>query len=204
MLNDILEIARVDMSTAAYEEVVCDVEELFDRVLALVRGRGNGPLLTIESHVDAPVRHIQCDELRLKRALLHIASNAVKYTPPGGSVRLEAGLAEAGDGTLQVEFTVSDTGRGMSADEIDRAFHVFWQSKEAYIAEHGGVGLGLPLAREFARQQGGDLQLESAPGEGLVARLTLPGSAVRAEAASDEVTAPVHAGAAQTQDLRSA
>jgi len=96
-------------------------------------------------------------------------SNAVKYTPSGGTVRLEA--AEMGG---FVRLTVADNGPGIPEEDIPRIFERFYRVEKARSRERGGTGLGLGIAREMARRAGGDITLKSIFGRGTVVTVTLP------------------------------
>ena len=107
------------------------------------------------------------DPERLRQILLNLMGNAVRYTPPGGSVMLEATTE---DGMVFVR--VLDTGVGIPADKLDVIFEPFTQL-ERRAGRGSGVGLGLALARDFARAMGGDLSVESEVGAGSVFTLSL-------------------------------
>jgi signal transduction histidine kinase len=103
--------------------------------------------------------------------LLNLIFNAVKFTPSGGAVALSATI-EAATGDLL--FRVADTGIGMPADDVPRAFEPFTQLDASHARRFAGSGLGLPLSRALAEAQGGTLTLESTPGAGTTATLRLP------------------------------
>src|SRR5262249_44049821 len=109
-------------------------------------------------------------ERRLKQALLNLLSNALKFTPRGGTVSLSA--APAADGSFA--FAVRDTGIGIAAKDIDTVLAPFGQVESAFSRKHHGTGLGLPLARSLIELHGGRLTLESQVGVGTVVTLFLP------------------------------
>ncbi|WP_270937776.1 sensor histidine kinase [Falsiroseomonas oryzae] len=109
------------------------------------------------------------DPDRLRQAVLILLDNAVRYSEPGGEVSV---TLEEQDSSVRL--TVADHGAGIPPDEIDRVFDRFYRGDGAADRHAGGSGLGLPLARAIARAHGGDVMLESRPGEGTIARLLLP------------------------------
>ncbi|MNV84609.1 Cell-division control histidine kinase PdhS [compost metagenome] len=115
---------------------------------------------------------VMADAMRLRQALLNLLSNAIKFTPAGGCVRVEA--ARGGDGC--VTLAVADTGIGMSPEDVKIALEPFRQVNSYMTKAHSGTGLGLPLAKRFVEAHGGRLTLSSAPGEGTVVNIVLPGT----------------------------
>jgi signal transduction histidine kinase len=129
-------------------------------------GQAAGVSVRIEAMASAPVRG---DGPALRRALLNLVENAIKYTPPGGKVEL--GLATQ-DGTAAV--TVADTGIGIAPGDADRIFEPFVRLDAARARDTGGAGLGLAIARSIAVAHGGTLSAESRPGAGSRFVLRLP------------------------------
>ena len=114
------------------------------------------------------------DKRIIKQVSLNLLSNATKFTPEGGNIELTAEV-EA-DGSFI--FVVKDSGIGIAEDDIDRAFAPFQQIDSRLSRKFEGTGLGLPLSRGFMRLHGGDLVLESKPGQGTVAIARLPSERV--------------------------
>jgi len=102
---------------------------------------------------------------------LNILSNAIKFTPSGGSVRIEAAAGAGGSGAV---ITIADTGVGMSEAEVQIAMEPFRQITNYLTKSESGTGLGLPLARRFIEAHGGTLTVDSAPGVGTTVTITLP------------------------------
>jgi signal transduction histidine kinase len=123
---------------------------------------------------------LHADELRLKQVLLNLLTNAVKFTPAGGEVRLAAGRAEDGG----VELRVTDTGCGIPPDRLEDLMQPFAQGELRPTRTAEGTGLGLPLTRVLVERHGGRLTLESAPGRGTTARVWLPAERITAEPAA--------------------
>jgi hypothetical protein len=109
---------------------------------------------------------VRGDEKRLRQVLLNLLGNAVKFTDRG-QIGLRVWSAPAGDGRVELEFEVRDTGVGMRADQLERIFHPFEQVGEV-SRRYGGTGLGLSISRQLVRLMGSDIRVESRPGEGSV------------------------------------
>jgi len=135
-------------------------------------GRSNGVTLTL-SNVPMEQR-LQCDIKLLGRCMIAVLDNAIKFSTPGATVRLEG--AYLPDGALQL--SVIDSGSGMTPDQIAHCHEPFVQSDMSIRRSVEGIGLGLSIARMLMDQHNGCLKLESAPGRGTTARLTLPAKRV--------------------------
>lgn len=160
VVNDFLAFAR---ELPVNRESV-DVKALLEDVRSLKAKDGTAAVV-LECSVESP---FALDRGRIKEALLNLLGNALQATPADGRVTLRARKDE--DGRLILD--VTDTGTGMPRDAAERAFTPFYTTKEK------GSGLGLPLARKFARDHGGDASLESEPGKGTTVRLVLAPAAV--------------------------
>jgi signal transduction histidine kinase len=128
----------------------------------------------IEFVAEEPELPVTADGLALERAIRNVLDNAVKYTPPGGEVRIRAGAE--GDRAFVV---VSDTGTGMSASERERAFERSFRSDAARASGAPGRGLGLALSKELVERHGGRISLASDPGRGSDVRMLFPMAKVR-------------------------
>jgi len=113
---------------------------------------------------------IRADQRKIRQVLLNLISNAIKFTPSGGSVTLTPGLRPNGDFTI----TVLDTGIGMAEKDIPAALTPFGQVESTLSRRFEGTGLGLPLSLALMEVHGGRLRLDSTPGEGTRVRITLP------------------------------
>uniref|UniRef100_UPI003F6E7F5A sensor histidine kinase n=1 Tax=Elioraea sp. TaxID=2185103 RepID=UPI003F6E7F5A len=114
------------------------------------------------------------DERRLRQVLLNLVSNAVKFTGPGGAVRIEARLDHDGG----IDLRVTDTGIGIAEQDLERVFQPFVQLDSSLSRRYQGSGLGLFLSRALAQAHGGSLHLESAPDRGTTAVLRLPAARI--------------------------
>ena len=143
---------------------ICAVDEVLKEVAALVdhKARDQGIALAVEADPDLP-RTVADPEL-LKTCFLNLMINAVDAMPDGGLLRVTVHRVP----NSGLEVTVSDTGKGMTPEEIRGAFEPYFSTKDA------GLGLGLALTRKIVSDHGGAIELESTPGGGTTARIVLP------------------------------
>ncbi len=169
LINDSLDIARIDAGKLALDDHPFDPAALLREVATLQQPLAQRKHLSIEVRVDANVPALVWgDALRIKQILLNLAGNALKFTERGG-VTLE--LLRVGTGYLR--FRVADSGPGMSAELCARLFNRFEQA-EGVTRQHGGSGLGLAICRELTALMGGTIAVSSTPGEGSVFSVDLP------------------------------
>ncbi|MET3810109.1 PAS domain S-box protein [Arthrobacter sp. UYEF3] len=180
LINDILDIERLNSGKVALELRECDVAVLAERSLEVMRSMadGAGVRLTLDSQ---PAVHV-VDPDRIEQTITNLLSNAIKFSPAGAEVRL-AVRSEAGQLTIQVR----DDGRGIPADDLERIFDRFQQVDGSDARDKGGTGLGLAICRTITEQHGGRIWAESSPGGGATFTMTLPAAQaevpeVRAEA----------------------
>jgi signal transduction histidine kinase/CheY-like chemotaxis protein len=172
LINDILEISKIEAGRLVAQLQVCDLHETIETVVEsmALRARNDGLKLKLNKSADLP-KLVTTDVGKLRQLLINLLSNAIKYTPHG-RVELDASATTVG-GRLMLVFVVSDTGVGVASDELERIFQPFYQ------AEHGiqvgeGTGLGLSIARQYAQLLGGDLSATSVVGKGSIFTLRLP------------------------------
>ncbi|MFL5972808.1 MAG: ATP-binding protein [Gaiellaceae bacterium] len=166
LIGDVLDTSRIESGTFSYSFEDVDLARLVrDSAAAAEHGQDE---VTVEAVVREPLPAVRGDRDRLRQVLVNLIDNAVKYSPPGDRVRVEA---EQSDGRLVIE--VRDRGPGISPDDQRLIFEKFGR---ANVAEHAkpGTGLGLFIARSIAEAHGGALEVRSAPGRGATFRLSLP------------------------------
>jgi len=168
LVDGLLLLARADAGVLRMERQPVDLAHLVEEVSAQVRMLADAHALTL---CYGPVESliIQGDHTHLRRLLLNLVDNSIKYTPPGGRVTL----------TLQRQNTwaalrVADTGIGLSLEEQAHIFQRFYRAAHVQVREAGGAGLGLCIAHSIAQAHGGSIQVESAPGRGSTFTVVLP------------------------------
>ena len=172
LINDILDLSKFEAGKMELQAERIEVGALFAGYLKLVSERARERGLRIRSTVPAIFPQIAADRLRLKQVLLNLLSNAVKFTPQGGQVTLSAELNADGGICLGV----SDTGIGMSPEQIPMALEPFQQIDSPLSRTEEGTGLGLALVKALVEQHGGVLEIESALKKGTTVRVMLPAS----------------------------
>ncbi|MGH7605146.1 MAG: ATP-binding protein [Gemmatimonadaceae bacterium] len=171
LVADVLNFAKLGSGKIEYRVKDVDVDRMFQSVIEMVTPQLGEKELQLKSP-DTPTRLCVCaDEDKTRQILLNLLANALKFTPPGGTISL------AGSGTdKEVAIEVSDTGIGIPVDKLESIFEPFVQAKGAIRSSDQGVGLGLAISRQLARAMGGDLKVSSTVGEGSTFTLTLPRS----------------------------
>ncbi|WP_341328877.1 PAS domain S-box protein [Methylotuvimicrobium sp. KM2] len=165
LINDILDLSKVE---AGKLELILDdfaLSAVLDHVASLIGESAKAKGLHVEVDSDTVPLWLHGDALRLRQCLLNLAGNAVKFTERG-SINLRAKLLEEAPEGLLVRFEVQDTGIGVTPEQIDRLFQVFQQADVGTTRKYGGTGLGLALTRNLAQMMGGEVGVESTPGEG--------------------------------------
>jgi len=172
LINDVLDLSKIEAGRMeAYAENI-DVSTLIDEVAATVQplmGKNHNRLIIARG--DALGSAYQ-DLTKLRQSLFNLLSNAAKFTHEGSvTLRVERESRDGGDWLV---FAVSDTGIGIAEDKLEHVFKEFSQADDSTTRNYGGTGLGLAISRRFCQMLGGDLTLQSAPGEGSTFTIRLP------------------------------
>lgn len=174
LIGDILDVAAIESERLALHEETVRLSDAFvicERQIRPLAER-RGVSLSIGEHGGLPA--LRADDRRVRQVLLNLMSNAVKFTPRGGSVTVGVRLDAGGPLVL----SVTDTGIGMSPDEVLKAFEPFGQAESGFELSKEGTGLGLHLSRSLMELHGGSLSIDSVPGRGTTARATFPAERV--------------------------
>ena len=172
LINDILDLAKIESGRLRLEcewfDVSALVNEIAGYVIPIVDARQNMLVLDL----DQEIGEIHGDPMRVRQVLLNLLSNATKFTEDG-TVTMRARRVTIG-GVDMVRFSISDTGIGISEEQLARLFRPFVQADASTSRRFGGTGLGLALSARFVELMEGSLEVESVPGEGSVFTVTLP------------------------------
>lgn len=178
LVNDILDISAAEAGAITLKERLAELGAVAASsmllVMPLARERGVGLSESITSSGDIQIR---CDPDRIRQVIVNLLANAVKFTPPGGTVKLEPCRTQDG----WAGFAVVDSGIGMTADEVALARERFGQIDDVATRRHKGTGLGLPVAIELVRLHDGELQIESEKGKGTTVTVLFPPARVEAQ-----------------------
>ena len=184
LINDILDLSKVEAGKMEVFIEEIDIPSLLDEVKAiiapLVVKNGN----TLQLHTTDHIGSMRTDRTKVKQSLLNVLSNANKFTDKG-KLTLAVKRLESDRSTIQM--TISDTGIGMSPEQLGRLFQAFSQADASTTKKFGGTGLGLAITRHFCRLLGGDITVASQIGEGSTFTIVLPDQA----AEPSQATAPI-------------
>jgi two-component system cell cycle sensor histidine kinase PleC len=170
LINDILDLSK---AAAGKFELNCEEiapADIIEECLKLTRGKAHEGKLRLNAELTPGLPNLMVDRLRFKQVLLNLCSNAIKFTPPGGHVRLTADQTEDGSFLLSVR----DTGIGMTAEQIPLALEPFRQISSPFARNIEGTGLGLALVKALVEGHDGVLAIESEVGKGTVVKIILP------------------------------
>lgn len=173
LLNDILDLSKIEAGGLVLEEIDFDLIELLDGVVALYRGRAqeHRTALRVETDPDRP-RFLRGDPTRLRQILLNLIGNAVKFTQ-AGQVTVQAAVEPAESG-MRLILSVADTGIGITPEQQARLFQPFVQADASTTRKYGGTGLGLAICRRLAEAMGGTIGVTSRPGAGATFTVSVP------------------------------
>lgn len=171
IINDVLDVSKIEANKMEVEQLDFDLPGLISEVSALMRIQAEAKGLLFQVTLNPPLpKLLHSDPTRMRQILINLCSNAIKFTPQGAITLSATYFADVS----QVTFKVSDTGIGMSPEQLARLFQPFAQADAGTSRQYGGTGLGLYLSRLLAEKLGGSLQVESKVGEGSEFTLTLP------------------------------
>jgi signal transduction histidine kinase len=168
LINDILDLSKIEAGRMELELSEFDLPAAIDNTLTLVRERATRRGIALERSLDERLGTIQADERKVKQVLLNLLSNALKFTPEGGKIRVRAALT---DGVADI--SVADTGVGIAPADQETVFEEFRQVGTA-SKKVEGTGLGLAISRKFVELHGGKIGVTSEVGKGSTFSFTLP------------------------------
>jgi signal transduction histidine kinase len=175
LINDILDLSKIEAGRMELNLETFALRPLIDEVVKtiepLVAKNGNQVIV----HCSAAIGTMHADQMRLRQALLNLMSNANKFTEKG-TVTIAAQQGQEG-GRDWITLSVTDTGIGMTAEQLGKLFQEFSQASSKTASKYGGTGLGLVISRKFCQMMGGDITVASEPGKGSVFSVRLPRSA---------------------------
>ena len=175
LVNEVLDISKIDSGTTAIEEEMCSIHAIIDNVCQIMQHEIDYKRLKIEfdySMLDEDV--LSCDNIRLNQILLNLVSNAVKYSYDGGTILISVIQLSSEDETKIInEFHIKDEGCGMTPEFMDHVFEPFARDKTSPVAAEG-TGLGLTIAKSLTEIMGGTIEVISELGKGTEFTVTIP------------------------------
>ena len=172
IINDILDFSKIEAGKLSIETIDFDLDKVLENVGNLMSEKASAKGLELIFEVEPAVSaHFRGDPLRLGQILINFCNNAVKFTDRG-EVSVKVRVLEDNADSQFVEFSVSDTGIGMTEQQISRLFQAFEQADASTTRKYGGTGLGLAIAKQLTELMGGQVSVTSAPGKGSTFRFT--------------------------------
>jgi signal transduction histidine kinase len=172
VINDILELSKVEAGKLEFHLEPVDVHTAMEDAVLFVGGAAKAANVCLEGALPTDRIELKADLRKLTQVLINLMANAIKFTPGGGSVTV--GVTLDRDGACIIH--VTDTGIGMTPEQIPIALAPFGQIETAYTRKHQGTGLGLPLSKRFVEAMGGTLNISSQPNIGTHVELRFPKS----------------------------
>ncbi|MCI8284339.1 MAG: response regulator [Firmicutes bacterium] len=168
LINDVLEMSRIESGKIQLEETECNLPEMLHDINSIVLGQvQNKQLHLLMDAVDITNENIYCDKLRMNQIFLNLLSNAIKFTPAGGkiSVKIEQ-LQNAPDGYGKYVIKVKDTGIGMTQEFAAKIFNPFERERTSTVSGIQGTGLGMTITKNIVDMMDGTINIITAPGKG--------------------------------------
>ena len=176
LINDVLDLTRVESGKVKYDPVPTDVKKVTDSVLDITKGFLTNRNINFEiQREEAKIPNVLADPVRLRDVLVNILSNAVKFTPDGGTITFEARCQEkSGDGYINMHYRISDTGIGMSEDFTKVIFEEFSQEDYGARTQYHGAGLGMAIVKKYVDMMGGTISIQSKKHVGTTFTVDIP------------------------------
>jgi signal transduction histidine kinase len=171
MINDILELSRIDADQATLHEEEFDPADVIAEALRMVEPQAEAAGLSLSTVIAPNLPRLTADRRLVRQVLVNLLANAVRFTQAGGAVSVH-GFSRGAELCMEVH----DTGIGIAAEDIPRALERFSQVDARLSRKYDGAGLGLSMAKQFMELHGGTLELESTPGAGTQVRIAFPPS----------------------------
>lgn len=169
IVSDLLVLSRLDDKRTRWSIGEVDVVGMLSHIFEVMKVDAAAHSHTLKYDVPTALPIITADKERVEQVLVNILSNAIKYTPNGGTVTLAARQVRAG-----ISITVNDTGIGIPEEDLPHLFERFYRVEKSRTSETGGTGLGLAIAKEIVEAHGGTITIDSEVGMGTVVTITLP------------------------------
>ena len=174
IINDILDMSRIESGRMIINSEEFSFSKVMDQVTTIIGGQCHNKGLYFEHDIAEEIGDYYIgDDMKLKQILINILGNAVKFTPAGGNVKLKVREKANYDDNTTLEFTISDTGIGMSEDYLPRIFDAFTQEDYSSTNLYGSTGLGMPITKSLVELMNGTIRVESKKGEGTTFYVTV-------------------------------
>jgi len=166
IINDILDISKIESGKLELESVPFDLHEVFTNCRTMIAPKADAKGLTLYFYAEPSIGKVPLgDPTRLLQVLVNLLSNSVKFTSTG-TIKIQAVIQDTSEKTVTLSFEVKDTGIGMTNEEMQRVFDPFTQAESGTTRKYGGTGLGLTITKNLIEKMGGELVVQSTPGVG--------------------------------------
>jgi PAS domain S-box-containing protein len=169
LINDILDLSKIEAGKMGYEPENMNLTETVDEVVTLMQPMANKKDIELTSNIESEDIEIFADKVKFKQIMYNILSNAIKFTPQKGKVTITSQLV--GD---NIEISISDNGIGIPDEKFQSIFDPFKQVDSSSTRKYGGTGLGLAIVNRYVKMHGGSIRVESEPGMGTTFTLAIP------------------------------
>ena len=169
LIDQLLDLAKIESGKIELNETNVDVVSLTGACVRMVQKEAELAGLQLRCQSDDHLPMLRADRNAIQQILLHLLTNAIKFTAQGGRVEVRAWTCPE-----SFNLAVSDTGIGIAAGEIEKILEPFGQIEDSFTRKHGGAGLGLPLTKSLVHLHGGHLEVDSAPGRGTLVTASFP------------------------------
>ena len=174
IINNVLDMARIESGKMELDENYCRIEDVWKSLLAVFDGKAGKKNIALHYTMNVEHEHVLTDVTKVKEILVNILSNAIKYTPAGGSVMVNIDELLCDEpGYMIARTRVSDTGIGMSQDYLTKIFEAFTREQNTTKSKIAGTGLGMSIVRKYVDLLGGRINVESELGKGSTFTVTL-------------------------------
>lgn len=176
LINDVLDISRIESGKMKFEPVPVDITSVTDMVANIVHGFLTDRNIDFKARTESPeTPYVLADSVRIREILVNILGNAVKFTEDGGSITFETSYRNGVDDRhMNVCYRVADTGVGMSEDFVEHIFDEFSQEETGARTQYKGTGLGMAITKHYVDMMGGSISVESRKGAGSVFTVEIP------------------------------
>lgn len=187
LINDVLDMSKIESGKLSLNMAPVSLREVAEAIVGIVQGQAKAKNLYFDVFVEeVEVETIRCDGVRLNQVLLNLLSNALKFTPEGGSVSLTIAQTSSsrGAGWVSTSFVVHDTGIGMSKEFMERIFDSFSREDTSDVRRIEGTGLGMAITKSIVDEMGGTISIESTEGEGSTFTVVIDSECIASDQAS--------------------
>ncbi len=166
LINDILDMSKIEAGKMQLSPEPSNLKDDIDFVINIMKSRAKENKIQITQNINILHNNVLVDILRLNQILMNLISNAIKFSKEDGAIHISVTESSCNGGKCEYRFSVKDHGIGMTEEQSARLFKAFEQAEAGTTRKYGGTGLGLSISKGFVEMMGGNIGVESAPGEG--------------------------------------